>query len=179
MIAGTMYIASHETKLIDFSCWSEPSFRRKGLAFEALQLMLGYATGQPQAFPADTSADSSQLAGSTASTPIHHHRYHFDDSPLRISPSCLLTRISDTNTPSIRLFEKLGFTITKRVEVFREVEMRYRRPLLLGQLTSGIEMIRNWHDDYREREKKRKKDDEWSASHLDLNFHWKLESWKL
>jgi L-amino acid N-acyltransferase YncA len=28
--------------------------------------------------------------------------------------------------PSIRLFEKLGFRITKRVEVFGEVEMRWR-----------------------------------------------------
>ena len=88
--------------------------------------MLGYATGQPQAFPADPS-DSSKSG--SISTPIYHE-YNFDDSPLMISPSCLLTRISDTNAPSIRLFEKLGFTITKQVQVFREVEMRYRRPLL-------------------------------------------------
>ena len=27
--------------------------------------------------------------------------------------------------PSIRLFEKLGFTVTKRVAVFEEVELRF------------------------------------------------------
>jgi len=34
---------------------AEPSFRRKGLALEALQLMLGYASGQPEAFAVDMS----------------------------------------------------------------------------------------------------------------------------
>ncbi|KDQ23137.1 hypothetical protein PLEOSDRAFT_35735 [Pleurotus ostreatus PC15] len=68
----------------------EPDWRRKGLAIEALQLMLGYATtGSP-------------------------------------SGASLVTRISESNTPSIKLFQKLGFVITKRVEVFREVEMRYQ-----------------------------------------------------
>lgn len=32
----------------------------------------------------------------------------------------------ETNFASIRLFEKLGFEITKRVDAFKEVEMRYR-----------------------------------------------------
>ena len=81
--------------------------------------MLGYATGQPQAFAVDTSGDQSKSSSILPPSIIF-------DSPLRIPPSCLLTRISDTNIPSIRLFEKLGFTVTKRVEVFREVEMRYR-----------------------------------------------------
>jgi len=103
---------------------AEASFRRKGLAIEALQLMLGYATGQPQIF-AVNNTNASQSDSSGSPTTIYHQQ-HFDDSPLRIPPSCLLTRISDTNIPSIRLFEKLGFTITKKVEVFREVEMRYR-----------------------------------------------------
>lgn len=47
-------------------------------------------------------------------------------SPLPIPPTTLLARISESNVPSIRLFEKLGFRITKRVEVFGEVEMRWR-----------------------------------------------------
>jgi hypothetical protein len=88
--------------------------------------MLGYATGQPQAFAVrvdttittDTSQSDSSASNST-------YQQNFDNSPLRIPPSCLLTRISEVNIPSIRLFEKLGFTVTKRVEVFREVEMRY------------------------------------------------------
>jgi len=83
---------------------TEPSFRRKGLAMEALQLMLGYATGQPQIFNLDNS---------------------IPDSKLNIPPRALITRISDSNLPSIRLFEKLGFKVTKRVEVFQEVELRF------------------------------------------------------
>ena len=37
-----------------------------------------------------------------------------------------VVRIVDSNEPSIRLFEKLGFAITKKIEVFEEVEMRMR-----------------------------------------------------
>ncbi|KAJ7230012.1 hypothetical protein GGX14DRAFT_344218, partial [Mycena pura] len=45
--------------------------------------------------------------------------------PLPIPPAFPLARISaESNTPSIRLFETLGFRITKRVEVFGEVGMR-------------------------------------------------------
>ena len=118
---------------------SEPSFRRKGLALEALQLMLGYATGQPEAFAVDTinnervtisSSKSDLISNKSCSATLLstiHHGQNFDDSPLRIPPSCLITRISDTNIPSIRLFEKLGFVVTKRVKVFREVEMKYCR----------------------------------------------------
>ena len=101
--------------------------------------MLGYATGQPKAFAVDVtnkvtttntiSSESDPTSKSCSATlpSIIHHRQNFDNSPLRIPPSCLVTRISDTNIPSIRLFEKLGFVVTKRVEVFREVELRYRR----------------------------------------------------
>ena len=110
--------------------------------------MLGYATGQPKAFTAvdlpvipdrvtntinssnlksDLLTSSSNSSSATLPSGIIYHRQNFDDSPLKIPPSCLVTRISDTNVPSIRLFEKLGFVVTKRVEVFREVEMKYRR----------------------------------------------------
>ena len=133
---------------LPYLLYSEPSFRRKGLALEALQLMLGYATGQPKAFAVDmittdrsrvtttyttnlnsskSDLTSSKSCSSASLSSIIYHRQNFDDSPLRIPPSCLVTRISDTNIPSIRLFEKLGFVVTKRVEVFREVEMKYRR----------------------------------------------------
>ncbi|KIM36330.1 hypothetical protein M413DRAFT_449211 [Hebeloma cylindrosporum] len=93
---------------------ADRSFRRKGLATEVLQLMLGYATGHPCAF---STPDSSFLS----------HQYAFEDSPLKIPPTSLITRILETNSASIRLFEKLGFEVTKRVHVFKEVEMRYRR----------------------------------------------------
>lgn len=72
--------------------------------------MLGYATGKPHAFSAGQSL---------------RHSHSFAESPLNISPGSLVTKISETNTGSISLFEKLGFVIAKRVEVFQEVEMRY------------------------------------------------------
>lgn len=46
-------------------------------------------------------------------------------APLPIPKDRLVARIGDKNEPSIRLFEKLGFSITKRVPVFEEVELRY------------------------------------------------------
>ena len=146
MIAGIYFISSSSYEMILYvilSVVSEPSFRRKGLAVEALQLMLGYVTGQPKAFAIDIITDdrvttttissesksdlTSKSCSATLQSAIIHHRQNFDDSPLRIPPACLVARISDTNIPSIRLFEKLGFVVTKRVEVFREVEMKYRR----------------------------------------------------
>ena len=89
---------------------TEPEYRRRGLALEALQLMLGYATGTGELFN----------VGNNYSP------------PLRIPAKHLVTRITESNMPSIRLFEKLGFKITKRVQVFGEVEMRWdstKRPV--------------------------------------------------
>ncbi|KAH9855741.1 acyl-CoA N-acyltransferase [Lenzites betulinus] len=74
---------------------AEPAYRRRGIAHTALQLMLSYASDP-------------------ASPP-----------PLPITRARLVARIGDKNEPSIRLFEKLGFTVTKRVAVFEEVELRY------------------------------------------------------
>ena len=105
--------------------------------------MLGYATGQPKAFAVDTIIDratpdlTSKSCSATLLSSIVYHRQNFNDSPLKIPPSCLVTRISDTNIPSIRLFEKLGFVVTKRVEVFREVEMKYRRRWLACEERCG------------------------------------------
>lgn len=66
-----------------------------------MQLMLSYATS-----PAPSCAAS--------------------HAPLPVPKDKLVVRIGEKNEPSIRLFEKLGFVITKRVEVFEEIEMRYR-----------------------------------------------------
>ncbi|KAK7452098.1 hypothetical protein VKT23_012202 [Stygiomarasmius scandens] len=93
---------------------AEPAYRRQGLAFEALQLMLCYATGcYAEVF-------------SSASPPrSESDSVFFPKLPNPVPPTSLLTRISETNAPSISLFEKLGFRVTKRVEVFKEVEMRW------------------------------------------------------
>ncbi|TFK83985.1 acyl-CoA N-acyltransferase [Polyporus arcularius HHB13444] len=74
---------------------AEPAYRRRGVAYTALQLMLSYAT------------DSSS------------------PSPLPVPKDRLVARIGEKNEASIRLFEKLGFTVTKRVAVFEEVELRF------------------------------------------------------
>jgi L-amino acid N-acyltransferase YncA len=46
-------------------------------------------------------------------------------SPHRIPPEALTARIGISNLASIALFEKLGFRVTKKVEVFGEVEMHW------------------------------------------------------
>ncbi|KAI0089757.1 acyl-CoA N-acyltransferase [Irpex rosettiformis] len=81
---------------------AESAYRRKGLALTALQVMLSYATCPAPPF---------------VSAATH--------APLPVPRERLVVRIGDKNEPSVRLFEKLGFTITKRVEVFEEIEMRY------------------------------------------------------
>ncbi|WRT63391.1 uncharacterized protein IL334_000296 [Kwoniella shivajii] len=44
---------------------------------------------------------------------------------LPLEPNHLIARIGASNIPSIRLFQKLGFGITKHVKVFDEVELKY------------------------------------------------------
>lgn len=68
--------------------------------------MLGYATGTPQLFGVNEDRRSIP-------------------SLLNVPAARLVTKITESNEPSIRLFEKLGFKITKRVAVFEEVEMRW------------------------------------------------------
>ncbi|THH04684.1 hypothetical protein EW145_g5335, partial [Phellinidium pouzarii] len=73
---------------------SEKAYRRRGCASEALQLLLSFAT-------------------SHASPPM-----------LPVAADRFVARIGERNAASIRLFETLGFAITKRVPVFEEIEMR-------------------------------------------------------
>lgn len=80
----------------------EPAYRRKGLAYEALQLMISYATSPPS--PSSFATYPPQLP---------------------IPRSSLVARITDTNMPSIKLFERVGLKVVKRVAVFQEVEMRW------------------------------------------------------
>jgi len=75
---------------------AETAFRGRGLGLKALQLMFSFAIS------------------------------HGSTWPLPIAPATLVARIGESNASSQRLFEKLGFVITKRVEVFEEVEMRFR-----------------------------------------------------
>ena len=78
-----------------------------------------------------TSRDILQLLNLTA-PPCERHCRKNDGTeasqckpPLPVPKERLVARIGEENEPSIRLFEKLGFGITKRVAVFEEVELRY------------------------------------------------------
>ncbi|KAJ3769274.1 GNAT domain-containing protein [Lentinula raphanica] len=97
---------------------AEPLYRRRGYAQEALQLMFQYATGcSAGCFSTHRPRMEGPQTGQARQVRVK--------MPYSIPPSSLITRISDKNLPSIRLFEKLGFLVTKHVKVFEEVEMRY------------------------------------------------------
>ncbi|KAL0579075.1 hypothetical protein V5O48_002917 [Marasmius crinis-equi] len=107
---------------------AEPAYRRKGMALEALELMFRYATAQgPASF-------SKRPTNKHHSGEPHNSAREFPSLPNPIPPRCLLTRITENNEASIKLFNKLGFEVTKRVEVFGEVEMRWKEPKSLEGL---------------------------------------------
>ncbi|KAJ4469242.1 GNAT domain-containing protein [Lentinula aciculospora] len=97
---------------------AEPLYRRRGYAQEALRLMFQYVTGYPTAYFIHCPRMEVLQREEARQVPVK--------LPYSIPPSSLITRISDKNTPSIKLFETLGFCITKHVEVFEEVEMRWK-----------------------------------------------------
>ncbi|EED85754.1 predicted protein [Postia placenta Mad-698-R] len=86
---------------------AEPTYRRHGLARAALELLLSYAAA-PDA-----------------------------PAPLPVPCTRFVARIGAENAPSIALFEKLGFVVTKRVEVFGEVEMRWKEGRGEGEWRKG------------------------------------------
>lgn len=122
---------------------AEPGYRRQGRALEALSLLLHYATGG--GFPLPPGYAPPRIISLTAShaATVCTAPSNFSESsglnapikpitecdtyksPLPIPPASLLCRISRTNTPSIRLFERLGFIVVREVTVWDEVEMRY------------------------------------------------------
>lgn len=99
---------------------ADRAFRRKQLATEALLLLLTYTTGQ---WFADR-----EIAHSNLQPYLDHIQATQSPKSLTsvITPDRLVARISDSNEPSICLFEKLGFRVVRRVQVFHEVEMRWR-----------------------------------------------------
>lgn len=72
---------------------TEPAYRGKHLAREALSLLLHYATAPPPA-------------------------------GLGVARENLIARIGTGNAGSVRLFETLGFALSKRIEVFGQDEYR-------------------------------------------------------
>ncbi|KAL0069310.1 hypothetical protein AAF712_003675 [Marasmius tenuissimus] len=96
----------------------ESAYRRKGMAHEALLLMFRYATARGLEHFSDSPP--------TEQPSLPDVDDDFPSLPTPIPPRYLLTRITESNEASIQLFQKLGFKVTKRVEVFGEVEMRWR-----------------------------------------------------
>ncbi|PWN92098.1 hypothetical protein FA10DRAFT_265901 [Acaromyces ingoldii] len=86
---------------------AEPSERRKGLAREALSLLIHYASTSPTPVP---SVSSSPSAPSRA---------------LPLQPRNFLVKIGLDNAPSLALFKSLGMQEVKVSEIWREVEMRW------------------------------------------------------
>ena len=48
----------------------------------------------------------------------------------------LVVRIGENNFASIKMFEKLGFIITKHVEIFGEIEMRLQSDIAADKVDS-------------------------------------------
>jgi len=95
---------------------AEPAYRRRGCAFEALQLFLSFATSYtPAAGKSNDTLGSSSPPSSSLSR-------------LPVAPSKLVVRIGEDNAPSISLFARMGFEVVKRVAVFHELEMRLVKP---------------------------------------------------
>lgn len=108
MIAGehwqqeqSICIALSET----LSFLQEPQWRKRGLAMEALSLLIYYTSASPTPTPASlTKATTSKY------------------SPL--SCNAFLAKIGFDNQASIQLFEKLGFQEFKRSQIWKEIELR-------------------------------------------------------
>ena len=92
----------------DFPPPPEEGYRGRGLALEALRLMLSYVTGSPALF-----------AGPPLSMLPN------PPFPFPIRSESLVVRIGQENGASMGLFERLGFMETKEANAFGEKEMRF------------------------------------------------------
>lgn len=126
MIAGNYFFlyCQQQTNFDFLYLYAERAYWRQGFALESILLLLEYATGKGWDF----------VTSSLSHTGLQPFLNYIQtvQAPLSltsiITPDRLVVRISDSNEPSIRLFEKLGFETTKKVEIFQEVEMRWREP---------------------------------------------------
>lgn len=82
---------------------AEPRFRRKGLADEALRMLLYYITTTPTPAPDAAPAEAQVLP---------------------LPPTRLMVRIGSANDASLALFQRLGFAKFKENAVFQETELR-------------------------------------------------------
>ncbi|SPO19777.1 related to N-acetyltransferase [Ustilago trichophora] len=123
---------------------AEHSYRRRGIAREALQMMFSFVTTIPTpAATAPSTASDTNAVGSPTTPDATSH------CTLPVPPSWLTCKISLTNDPSIQLFESLGFTRQKVSEVWQEVEMRFTDTSQhrLGQFGESIRRVLFWPDE--------------------------------
>ncbi|SPC65145.1 related to N-acetyltransferase [Ustilago sp. UG-2017b] len=98
---------------------AEHSYRRQGIAREALQMMFAFVTTRPTPV-AQASSDTGQ--SNAAELAKSNDAIH---CTLPIPLDWLTCKISLSNTPSIQLFESLGFTRQSVSEIWKEVELRF------------------------------------------------------
>jgi GNAT superfamily N-acetyltransferase len=100
MIAGEFIMRLMFSFISDrLSVPEEPSYRRRGLAKEALAMLMHYATTRPK----------------RDSVPSQY---------LPLAPDAFVAKIGVENAPSIALFQRLGFHEVRRSEIWREAELR-------------------------------------------------------
>lgn len=96
----------------------------------------------------------SPSSSSSASTSTHRPRTGIAFETLRtfmtyargaldLDRGAFIVKIGYDNEPSLSLFRKLGFVETKRVDVFREVEMRYPRSSMTTSRSKEFEWERD------------------------------------
>ena len=142
---------SEQRRVFDAECEimiAEHSYRRKGIAREALEMMFSFVTTQPTPVANDPSgaSESSEVASKVEQATGSDGKSHCS---LPIPSAWLTCKISLTNDPSIQLFESLGFTRHKVSEIWQEVEMRFQddAPHRLSQFGESIRRVLFWPDE--------------------------------
>jgi len=107
---------------------AERDYRRKGYGLEALRLLLRYAT--------DQITPSSSFPTTTTFAPF--------SSRLPVNPTSLIVRVGALNKPSIALFRRLGFSVSKHVDVFNEVEMKFAWDSNISQHKDVDQWVASW-----------------------------------
>ncbi|PWN50960.1 hypothetical protein IE53DRAFT_386721 [Violaceomyces palustris] len=114
---------------------AEATYRRKGLARQALEVLIQYVTDDPTPSPSVQPDSACSEDEEVPSPPIGRRQ-----ALLPIPSDWLTCKISLANKASINLFTSLGFEKSKVSEVWKEVEMRRRA----GGVQRDIKAVLYW-----------------------------------
>ena len=113
---------------------AEPSHRRRGLAEEALTLMMTYAV---DTLVRGVAGERGRCRSGSDITPrAKRQAPHIPDTSSLQTPlpvqnvSLFRAKIGEQNTPSLRLFDKLGFKEVSRSEYFKEATLELPAALI-------------------------------------------------